>query len=140
MPAHTLAALDRPHPLRELPARGQQPPVTLAVGAEPARRQLLLGLVEYLDRRGPLVRIQSDHDPAHQHAPSPSSEPAIDGGGQRYLEPVTPLWSHSASRRPTRRTPKLSHTNPQWVADVRATPPDTSTPAWPDRNRASSLR
>ena len=135
-----LAALDRPQPLRELPARRQQQPVALAVGAEPARHQRLLGLVEHLDRRGPLVRVHPDHDPAHQHAPSPSSEPAIDGGGQRYLELVRPLWSHSSSRCPARRTPELSHTNPRWAADVRATPPDTSTPAWPDRNRASSLR
>ncbi len=30
----------------------------------------------------------------------------IDGGGQRYLEPVTPLWSHSSSRCPAGRTPE----------------------------------
>ena len=78
---------------------------SLAVGAEPPAHQRLFVVVEYLDHRGSLMRVHPDHDPAHQHAPSPRRNPAIDGGGQRYLEPVSPLWSHSSSRCPTRRTP-----------------------------------
>ena len=66
--------------------------------------------------------------------------PVIDGGGQHYLELVRPLRSHSSSRCPTRRMPCESHANTPRAADMRATPPDTSTPARPDRNRPSSLR
>ena len=77
---------DRTRPLPELPSGRQQQPVTLAVGAEPVRHHRLPASSSNLNGRGPLVRIHPDHDPVHQHAPSPSSDPAIDGGGQRYLE------------------------------------------------------
>jgi len=55
MTAHALAAFHRPQPLRPLASRGQQLPVTLPVGAEPADRQHSFLLVENLDRRGPLI-------------------------------------------------------------------------------------
>jgi hypothetical protein len=90
------AALNRPQPLPELPAGRQQQPVALAVGAEPARHHRLLGLIEHLDRRGPLVRVHPDHDPAHKHTPpSPSSRTcdrrrraALSRAGQTPLEPL----------------------------------------------------
>jgi hypothetical protein len=56
-PAHPSTAHTGPAP----PTRGQQLPVTIAVGAETPGRQDTLPFVEDLNRRRPLVRVHPDH-------------------------------------------------------------------------------
>jgi hypothetical protein len=59
----------------------------------------------------------------------------------RYLELVTPLWSHSSSRRLTRRTPMGEPRQARRGQPMGERPRRSlDTPAWPQRNRASSLR
>jgi hypothetical protein len=50
VPADAIAALDRPDPIRELPAGGQHRLVAVSVGTKPALRQDLLASVDDLDR------------------------------------------------------------------------------------------
>jgi hypothetical protein len=65
MPADTGAPFDRPHPLRELPARGEHPLIPIRVCTIPALRKHLLVLVDDFDRGRPLVRIHPDHHASH---------------------------------------------------------------------------
>jgi hypothetical protein len=123
----------RPHPgsprppiaAAELPARGQHQPVAVAVGAEPARHQRLFVLVEHLDRRRPLVRVHPDHDPAHQHPPSPRR--TCDRRRRAALSRAsqTPGATPRHGARRDARHVRATSTPPR-AADVGATPPDTS--------------
>src|SRR5439155_21245424 len=57
MPADTVAALHRPHPLRVPAAGGEQGPVAVRIGPIAALSEDLLPPVDHLDRRRALVRI-----------------------------------------------------------------------------------
>jgi len=123
---HSFASFHRPHPVRPPPAGGQQVLVAVAVGAEPARREDLLRLVEDLDRRRPLVRIHPDchlcHDPrlllaidslstrraALLRAGQTPLEPHLVTGARRYArhERATPTSRGQPMRERPRRTPR----------------------------------
>ena len=97
-PAGTVAALDRPDPLRPgldvLAHRGVAGPV----GGEPTRAEQLLVLVDDLDRGRQLVGIDPDDDVLSMCCSRLCSFRCGRRGGHCYYEQGSPFLSHASSR------------------------------------------
>ncbi|RZU76001.1 hypothetical protein EV384_4594 [Micromonospora kangleipakensis] len=82
---HTVAALDRPHPVAERAAGRQHLPVAVAVGAETAPGQDFFPIVDGFDRGRPLVRIHPDHHATHVPVPPSPSDRLMSTGRAKLL-------------------------------------------------------
>ena len=90
MPADTVAALHRPHPLRVPAAGGEHGPVAVRIGPIAALSEDLLPPVDHLDRRRALVRIHTYDHPCHTCLLEADHD-SYRRGGQRYFELGRPL-------------------------------------------------
>jgi hypothetical protein len=111
MPADTLAALDRPGPLRPPLRLGQHRPVPSRIGAIPAPAHHSLIAGHDLNRGRTLVRVHPDDHLAHLQSLLLDHAVLTEPGGHRYFEQNKPLLSLSSPiAAPGPHRPDKSHT------------------------------
>lgn len=113
-----VAALHRPHPIREPATDGEHVPITGRVGGEPSLTENTFGAVKRLDGGGPLLRIHANNNRSQiflSSSPRPGQR-----GGQRYVEPGRPLLSHNLAQYSARTHAKREPHATPWAAEKRA--------------------